>query len=80
MNHRRLYNVKIYLEKFLGRSSKSIVLAEGEKTKGNPCVEIYVQGRLLESIKLKPGEDFRAGSCDNTSPADKLFFGARKKS
>jgi hypothetical protein len=79
LNLRRLHNVKTYLTKFLGRDSKSIVTAEGSPDSGYGCVEIYVAGKLADKIEVEPGGDLRVGSCDNTSPADKLFYNSDSK-
>lgn len=78
-NNRRLHNVKVYLEEFLGRLPKTTILAEGGRTDGKPRLELYVKGKLLDTLELEIGEDVSVGSCDNTSPADKRLFKTRLK-
>jgi hypothetical protein len=78
LNRRRLHNVKLYWKEFCGQSPDKIIIAEGERITGKGRVEIYINGKLLYTIKVNLGEDFYAGSCDGTSSKDKLFFDSRK--
>ncbi len=79
VNRRRLHNVKTYLVEFLGRPPKTIVLAEGERKNGLGSIDLYVRGKLADTLELGAGEDLLVGSCDNTSPGDAHFFNSSKR-
>ena len=80
LNHRRLYNLRTYLERFRKRASKTIITAEGERVKAPGRIEIYVGGKLFIAIELRRGEDFHVGSCNATSKLDTLFYDSRNRS
>ena len=73
LNKRRLHNVRRFLT--LGESYKysngksykhteeSIISAVGEPTKGYGQVEFYLDGRLIEVIKLGGNRDLFIGDC-----------------
>lgn len=84
LNKRRLHNIRAYLT--LGESYKhteqSIILAEGEPTKGFGQVEFYLDGRLIEVLKARPNGDLAVTDCyagiDGEPPCaedwQKLFY------
>jgi hypothetical protein len=80
LNHRRLYNLRTYLEKFRKRTRETIVTAEGERVEGPGRVEVYVKGKLLITLELRRGQDLHVGSCDATSKLDMLFYDSRNRS
>jgi len=50
LNRRRLYNVREYLKERGGLAADKIVVAEGERVKGNGRLEYYLGGNLFEQI------------------------------
>ena len=62
LNKRRLHNVREYLT--VGKhTEQSIILAEGEPIKGYGQVEFYLDGRLIEVIKVRTNGDFAVPNC-----------------
>lgn len=79
LNHRRLHNLRTYLERFHKRARATIVTAEGERVTGSGRVEVYVGGRLFYVFDIDRGEDLHAGSCSATSKSDTLFYDSRTR-
>lgn len=79
LNHRRLHNLRVYLEDFLHRSRKTLLLTEGESKSGDGAVDVYINGKLVDSFTLKTGEDLYLGTCEWGSEADKDFFDSRRQ-
>lgn len=67
LNKRRLHNIRAYWTQYLTapnkRDSATIIVAEGEPTKGFGQIEFYVRGELIEILKLIPNGDFPAALC-----------------
>lgn len=76
-NHRRVHNVRVFLETFLGRDPKTIVTAHGERVKGKGVVELYVGGALVGTFHVGRMEDLYLGTCEDRDPEDKLLFDSR---
>lgn len=73
LNHRRLHNVRTYLTKFLThedvrRDPESLILAEGERSRGYGRVEFYVRGKLFDYLSIATGADLIVGSCYHDEP------------
>jgi hypothetical protein len=67
LNRRRLFNVSFYLKTTLGVDAKRIVVAESEKIKGYGRVDLYVGGRLLETLLADRGKDLCVTCCGDYS-------------
>lgn len=80
LNHRRLYNLRTYLEKFNKRPRETIVVAEGERVNSRGRIEVYVAGKLQVIFEFGRGEDLHVGSCDASSRLDILFYDSRNRS
>jgi hypothetical protein len=76
-NHRRLHNLRLYLTMVRKRDDKNLVVVEGERVRGAGRVEIYARGKLIDVLGFRRAEDLYAGSCDATSPKDKLYYDSR---
>lgn len=63
LNSRRLHNVKAYLTRTYKRSPATIVLAQGERVEGYGRIQIYVDGKLVEELKVKRNADLYVGNC-----------------
>jgi len=67
LNTRRLNNVRAYLTEGVAeqfrRSSDSIIIAEGERTNGYGRIEFYLDGRLIEVLKVYPTHDLAVAEC-----------------
>ena len=63
LNHRRLHNVRMYLEAFAGRKPATIAVAEGDQVDGYGQIEIYVKGKLFYIFKVGTDLDFAVGEC-----------------
>ncbi len=85
LNKRRLHNIRAYLTQAVGeqfrREPQSIILDEGEPTKGYGHVEFYLDGKLIEVLKLQWNRDFVIdcyGGIDGEPPCaedwQKLFY------
>jgi hypothetical protein len=85
LNRRRLHNVRAYLTQdgsSFRRDSKTVILAEGERVKGQfGQIEFYLDGRLIEVIKINGNGDFVIdcyGGVDDADPCgedrQKLFY------
>lgn len=61
-NWRRLRTVGSALHLTLNIPSEKMVLAEGQRTKNFPQVEVYVRGKLAVQINIKPHENIDFGS------------------
>lgn len=61
-NRRRLHNVEEKL-KADGVEEKKIIIAEGERVKGLGRVEIYIGGRMVESLRAKRNKDICVECC-----------------
>jgi len=67
LNKRRLHNIRAYLtdgvtEQFR-RSEGSIIIAEGERTKGHGRIEFYLDGRLIDLLIPYPNNDIGVADC-----------------
>lgn len=85
LHKRRLHNIQAYLTQGVGeqirREPKSIILTEGEPIKGFGQVEFYLEGRLIEVLKLNWNRDFVIdcyGGIDGEEPCaedwQKLYY------
>lgn len=85
INKRRLHNIRAYLTQSVGeqfrRKLQTIILAEGEPTKSYGQVEFYLDGRLIEVLKLHRNSDYVVdcyGGIDGEPPCaedwQKLFY------
>lgn len=85
LNKRRLHNIRAYLTQAVSeqfrREPQTIILAEGEPVKGFGQVEFYLDGRLIEVLKLHRNSDFVIdcyGGVDGADPCaedwQKLFY------
>jgi len=83
LNKRRLNNVRAYLTegvaKQFRRSSDSIIVAEGERTKGYGQIEFYLDGRLVELLKPYPNYDVGVADCYAGVDGDPWCETARQK-
>ena len=79
LNHRRLYNARLWLERIRDRRSSTIITAEGERVGGRGRIEIYVGGKLVDILGMGQGEDLAVGSCDGTGEIDHLYYGSRRQ-
>ena len=79
LNHRRLHNVRLYLQKIRNRPSETLIMAKGEQIQGQGRVEIYIGGKLVDVFMLGRGEDLYAGSCDGTGEFDHLYYDSRRR-
>lgn len=73
ITERRLYSASAYLTQYLSysRSTESVVAAEG-KNIGNEfgVLEIYVNGKLYDTLLSNPDFDIGLGSCDSLESDD----------
>lgn len=68
LNDRRLHNVRVYLTEFLTdpsvrRRPETIVLAQGERAEDYGSVEFYVNGQLVNTLKIRPNADLSVANC-----------------
>ena len=64
LNQRRLKVVRQYLtEEGWNKPKESLILAEGEPTRGLGRLEFYVSGRLVKTLLIKRRQAFEAFSC-----------------
>jgi hypothetical protein len=89
LNKRRLHNIRVFLTAAeLGErykhSEDSIILAEGEPTKGYGQIEFYLNGRLIEVIKVGADRDLFIGDCYGerlcSEDWEKLFYPCKDQS
>jgi len=74
VNHRRLYNVRIYLTEWDGRRNpKTVITAEGERTSGYGRIELYVSGKIFHTLLVHRNGELIVGSCtyEINSPSEK---------
>jgi hypothetical protein len=64
LNRRRLSNVQIFLSRYKTIGAENIVVAEAEKVRGYGRVEIYVGGKLLETLTILKNEDLVVDCCE----------------
>lgn len=68
LNDRRMHNVRVYLTEFLTDSSvrrrpETIVLAQGDRAQDYGSVEFYVNGKLVDTLKIRPNADLSVANC-----------------
>jgi hypothetical protein len=63
LSRRRLENVRAYL-RGQGISGNRLVAAEGEKVNGYGRVEMYVAGKLMETLYASRNKDLCVDCCD----------------
>jgi hypothetical protein len=68
LNYRRLHNVRVYLTEFLTdptvrRRPETIVLAQGRRAQDYGSVEFYVNGQLVNTLKVQPNADLSVANC-----------------
>ena len=68
LSHRRLHNVRAYLSEYLTenigrRKPETIILGEGETVSGYGRIELYVEGKLFDILKVKHNADLIVGKC-----------------
>lgn len=78
-SHRRLHNVRVHLQEFLGRKPETIVTAYGNPAKGKPVVEVYIKGDPPERFYADRHEDIFVGSCESQAPEDKGLYDSRRR-
>ncbi len=64
LNRRRLFNVQTFLSRYKTIGAENIIAAEGEKVRGYGRVEIYVGGKLLETLTVLKNEDLMVDCCE----------------
>ena len=74
LNRRRLHNVSERI-KAAGVKPKKIVVAEGGRVLGLGRVEIYVGGKIVESLRVKRNKDICVECCG----PDERFYPYREK-
>lgn len=92
LSWRRLHNVRAYLTEFTSvgngrRRPETILLAEGERVKGYGGIDIFVQGQLYKSLRIRPGGDLILGTCYPDPPekdpctlkSDRIFYPCRDR-
>jgi hypothetical protein len=62
LNRRRLHNVREFLTDYV--SAQMIVTARGEKAKGYGRVEIYIGGKLIDTMMAERNKDLLADCCE----------------
>lgn len=73
LNNRRLHNVRTYLTEFLTnpsvrRKPETIVLARGERVQDFGRIEFYVNGKLVDTLKIRTNADFSIANCGREPP------------
>lgn len=73
LNNRRLHNVRTYLTEFLTdpsvrRRPERIVLARGERVQGFGRIELYVNGKLVDTLTIRTNADFSVANCGREPP------------
>jgi hypothetical protein len=73
LNNCRLHNVRTYLTEFLTdpsvrRKPETIVLAQGERVPGLGRIEFYVNGRLVDVLKIRTNADLSVANCGREPP------------
>jgi hypothetical protein len=68
LNNRRLHNVRSYLTEFLTdstirRQPKTVILAQGEQAQDFGSIEFYVNGRLVDTLRLRSNADLSVANC-----------------
>lgn len=68
LNNRRLHNVRVYLTEFLTDASvrrrpETVVLAQGDRTQDYGSVEFYVNGKLVNTLKIRANADLSVANC-----------------
>ena len=76
LNSRRLSNVRAYLTAYQTFSAQQLITAEGDRVEGFGRVEIYVSGKLTDTILINRGEDL----CVNCCESDNRYYPYRKLS
>lgn len=80
LNRRRLHSARIYLSAYRGvRAAETIVTAEGERARGYGRVEIYVAGKLFDTLAVRRNADMSVGSCEPPELDDPRQRELRKK-
>lgn len=67
LNHRRLFNVSRYLSQYAGLEPERIITAEGKKVPGFGRIDIYVGGRLVETLVPPLGKDICVTCCGDNN-------------
>jgi hypothetical protein len=73
LNRRRLFNVSRYLSQYIGLEPERIIVAEGKRLSSFGRIEIYVGGRLVETLFPPRGRDICVSCCGD----DNNFFSKR---
>ena len=73
LNNRRLHNVRVYLTKFLTdpsvrRKPETIVLAQGERVHDFGRIDFYVNGKLVDTLKIRTNADLSVANCGREPP------------
>ncbi len=68
LNNRRLHNVRTYLTEFLTdpsvrRKPETVVLAQGERAQDFGSIEFYVNGKLVDTLKIRANADLSVANC-----------------
>jgi hypothetical protein len=73
LNNRRLHNVRTYLTEFLTdpsvrRRPETVVLAQGERAQDIGTIEFYVNGKLVNALKIRANADLSIANCGREPP------------
>ena len=63
LNRTRLYIVRATLIEDLGLREEDVITAEGPSVKGYGRVDLYLEGKLVDSVLLKQGKALCADCC-----------------
>ena len=77
---RRLYSARAYLTDYLGvRSPQTIVTGQGDRVEGYGRLEIYVAGKLYQTLAIRANAELSVGSCEPPEEDDARQKELRKK-
>lgn len=73
LNNRRLHNVRVYFTEFLTdpsvrRKPATVVLAHGERVSDFGSIEFYVNGKLVDTLRIRPNADLSLANCGREPP------------
>jgi hypothetical protein len=73
LSNRRLHNVRAYLTEFLTdpsvrRKPETIVLAQGQPVQDFGSIEFYVNGKLIDTLRIRTNADLSVANCGREPP------------
>lgn len=74
LNRRRLHNLRVSLTENLHVDPRKLVMASGEKVRGNGRMEFYLGGKLIGGLLVERGKDLCVDCCD----IDERYYPYRK--